>query len=106
MVDSLITNPKVLILGIAYKPGVGDYRETPAYELRKHLIAQGAEVAWFDPLVPIWEDLRPVDLDWDCDIAIIATKQPGMNFDQLIARGVTILDCTNSIGKQVGVTLL
>jgi len=56
--------------------------------------------------VPIWEDLRPVDLDWDCDIAIIATKQPGMNFDQLIARGVTILDCTNSIGKQVGVTLL
>ena len=106
MVDSLKTNPKILILGIAYKPGVGDYRETPAFELRKHLIAQGAEVAWFDPLVPRWEDLRPVALDWDCDLAIIATNQPGMNFDELISRGVPILDCTNSIRNQVGVTLL
>ena len=106
MVDSLKTNPKILILGIAYKPGVGDYRETPAFELRKHLIAQGAEVAWFDPLVPRWEDLRPVDLDWDCDLAIIATNQPGMNFDELISKGVPILDCTNSIRNKVGVTLL
>jgi UDP-N-acetyl-D-glucosamine dehydrogenase len=44
MVDAKIRNPKVLILGVAYKPGVGDVRETPASELRDHLILQGAEV--------------------------------------------------------------
>ena len=44
MIDSGVVNPRVLILGVAYKPGVGDVRETPASELRDHLILQGAEV--------------------------------------------------------------
>jgi UDP-N-acetyl-D-glucosamine dehydrogenase len=97
MIDPNIKNPKVLILGVAYKSGVGDVRETPASELRENLIAQGAEVGWHDPLVRIWEGSNPADLDWECDVAILATKQPGMNLDQLIRRGVKILDCTNSI---------
>jgi len=97
MIDPNIKNPKVLILGVAYKSGVGDVRETPASELRENLIAQGAEVGWHDPLVQIWEGSNPADLDWECDVAILATKQPGMNLDQLIRRGVKILDCTNSI---------
>ncbi len=106
MVDSNIKNPKVLILGVAYKPGVGDVRETPVSELRAYLKAQGADVAWHDPLVPVWEGSIPVDLDWDCDVAILATKQPGMSLTQLIARGIQILDCTNSISGQVGVSSL
>ena len=106
MVDTSITNPKVLILGVAYKPGVGDVRETPVSELRDYLKAQGADVAWHDPLVPNWEDSKPVDLDWVCDVAILATKQPGMNLDQLITSGIQILDCTNSITGQAGVSSL
>ena len=106
MVDSSIKNPKVLILGVAYKPGVGDVRETPVSELRDHLKAQGADVAWHDPLVPVWEGSNPVDLDWSCDVAILATKQPGMNLNQLITRGIQILDCTNSITGQAGVSSL
>ena len=103
MVDASIKHPKVLILGVAYKPGVGDVRETPVSELRDHLKAQGAEVAWHDPLVPVWEGSNPVDLKWICDVAILATKQPGMNLDKLVARGIQILDCTNSITGQAGV---
>ena len=106
MVDANIKNPKVLILGVAYKPGVGDVRETPVSELRDHLKAQGADVAWHDPLVPVWEGSKPVDLDWECDIAILATKQPGMNLGKLIARRIQILDCTNSITGQTGVSSL
>jgi UDP-N-acetyl-D-glucosamine dehydrogenase len=106
MVDASIKTPKVLILGVAYKPGVGDVRETPVSELRDHLKARGAEVAWYDPLVPVWEDSKPVDFEWACDIAILATKQPGMKLDRLIARGVKILDCTNSISSQTGVVSL
>ena len=85
---------------------MGDVRETPVSELRSHLRAYGADVAWHDPLVPVWEGSSPVDLDWDCDVAILATKQPGMNVERLIARGVQILDCTNSTKGQVGVTSL
>ena len=106
MIDANIRNPKVLILGVAYKPGVGDVRETPVSELRDQLTSQGAEVAWHDPLVSVWEGSKPVDLGWECDVAILATKQPGMDVAQLIARGVQILDCTNSAKDLAGVTSL
>jgi len=106
LVNPEIKNPKVLILGVAYKPGVGDVRETPVSELRDHLKAQGAVVAWHDPLVPKWEGSQPVDLSWDCNVAILATKQPGMDVEQLIKRGNQILDCTNSLKGHAGVTSL
>ena len=106
MVDVSIKNPKVLILGVAYKPGVSDVRETPVSELRAHLKAQGAEVAWHDPLVPVWEGTNSVGLEWECDVAIIATDQPGMNLAELISRGIQILDCANSLNGQKGVSSL
>lgn len=106
MVDASIQNPKVLILGVAYKPGVGDVRETPVSELRAHLQAQGAEVAWHDPLVPAWEGTKSVGLDWECDVAIIATNQPGMKVAELISKGIQILDCTNSLTGEAGVSSL
>ena len=106
LVDSLVTEPRVLILGVAYKPGVGDVRETPVSELRDYLKARGAEVAWHDPLVTNWEGSNPVGTEWNCDVAILATKQAGMNLDQLTARGVPILDCTNSLQGLLGVTSL
>lgn len=106
IVGPSIRNPKILILGVAYKPGVGDVRETPVSELRDYLKVQGADVAWHDPLVPVWEGSNPVDLDWECDVAILATKQPGMNLDRLLERGVFILDCTNSLTGQAGVSSL
>ena len=106
LVDSLITKPKVLILGVAYKPGVGDVRETPVSELRGHLLSEGAEVAWHDPLVLTWEGTKPVDLNWECDVAILATNQPGMELEKLVSKGVQILDCTNTMIKSAGVASL
>jgi UDP-N-acetyl-D-glucosamine dehydrogenase len=106
MVDASVKIPKVLILGVAYKPGVGDVRETPVSELRDYLKVQGADVAWHDPLVPVWEGTNQVGLEWDCDLAILATNQPGMNLTQLVARGIQILDCTNSISGHAGVSSL
>ena len=106
MVDSAVKSPKVLILGVAYKPGLADIRETPISELRDYLISKGAIVEWHDPLVPVWKGSKPVDLTWDCDVAILATKQPGMNLNQLISRDVLILDCTNSLQDLSGVSSL
>jgi len=98
--------PKVLIMGVAYKPGVGDVRETPASALKAALVARGAEVAWVDPLVPHWEGTKPVDESWDCDVAIVATNQPGLNVKLLLTKGIPVLDCTNNYGEQAGVELL
>jgi UDP-N-acetyl-D-glucosamine dehydrogenase len=106
LVDTSVTKPRVLILGVAYKPGVGDVRETPASGLRDYLKAQGAEVGWYDPLVANWEGSEPVDTNWNCDVAILATTQAGMNLNQLILREVPILDCTNSLQGLLGVSSL
>jgi len=106
LIEKKTDSPRVLILGVAYKPGVADVRETPATELRNYLISKGANVAWHDPLVSQWEGSKSADLGWDCDVAILATKQPGMDLRALTDRAVKILDCTNSLGKLEGVTTL
>ena len=106
MVNQVTTNPKVLILGVAYKAGIGDIRETPMLSLRNQLISLGAEVAWHDPLVTNWEGSDPVGIDWNCDIAILGTRQPGMQIEKLTSRGIPVLDCTNSIKNLAGVTTL
>lgn len=106
LVKSSISKPRVLILGVAYKPGVADVRESPASALRDELISQGAEVAWHDPLVLTWDGTKPVDLGWECDVAILATKQLGVDTERLISNGTQILDCTNSIKTLVGVVHL
>ena len=106
LINPSIKNPKVLILGVAYKPGVGDVRETPVADLSDCLKNQGAVVAWHDPLVLTWNGSEPVDLGWNCDVAILATNQPGMDFESIVARGTQILDCTNSLKNLAGVTSL
>jgi UDP-N-acetyl-D-glucosamine dehydrogenase len=106
LVDKSVLNPKVLILGVAYKPGVSDVRETPVSALRAYLIEKGAEVAWHDPLVTSWEGSEPVGLDWVCDVAILSTKQQGIDFEMLTKQHIQILDCTNSLKNKPGVTFL
>ncbi len=97
---------RVLIMGVAYKPGVSDVRETPATALRDDLIAQGCEVAWLDPLVSEWDGLTPVGVDWECDAAVVATAQPGMPVAVIAARGVPVLDCTGAFAHLENVTRL
>ena len=98
-----ISHPKVLILGVAYKPGVADVRETPANELKKALEELGAQVFWHDPLVAKWEGTTSVDLNMNYDVAILATNQPSMQLNLLNNDLKPLLDCTNSkvIGKKV-----
>jgi len=98
-----ISNPRVLILGVAYKPGVRDVRETPALDLKKALEESGAEVVWHDPLVNRWENTTSVGLDVDYDVAILATNHPGMELSLLENDLKPLLDCTNSkiSGKKV-----
>ena len=47
-----INGAKVLLLGIAYKNDIDDYRESPAIRVLKELKKVGAEVEYYDPYVP------------------------------------------------------
>lgn len=104
---SLVRNstnaPRVLILGVAYKPGVADVRESPVSDLCRHLQEKGAIVAWHDPLVHEWQGTRSQSIEWPSDVVILATKQPGLEIEALREKGVPILDCTNSFHNLKGV---
>jgi UDP-N-acetyl-D-glucosamine dehydrogenase len=106
IVGTLTKSPRVLILGVAYKPGVADVRETPASELKKILAMMGAEVYWNDPLVTVWEETLSNPIDEDYDIAILVTAQPGIEIAQLLENNVHILDCTNTLQVSEKVTPL
>jgi UDP-N-acetyl-D-glucosamine dehydrogenase len=50
-VGKAVKGAKILILGVAYKPDVGDIRESPALKIIAHLVRRGAEVSFHDPFV-------------------------------------------------------
>lgn len=50
-VGKAVRHSRVLILGVSYKPGVADVRESPAFPIAERLAELGAEVSWHDPLV-------------------------------------------------------
>jgi len=88
--------PRILILGVSYKPGVADTRETPVSDLYNQLKASGANVRWHDPLVQTWEGTTSAPLDWECDLIIIATRQEKIDFSEVLKSKSAVLDCTNS----------
>src|SRR3989449_8110221 len=48
-----VSDSRVLIVGLAYKPNVDDERESPSYRLMEMLNQRGAKVSYYDPYVPV-----------------------------------------------------
>jgi UDP-N-acetyl-D-glucosamine dehydrogenase len=94
---------RILLLGVAYKAGVSDVRETPVSHLREYLTHLGHEVEWIDPLVTSWENTNPTNNLKDFDVAVVAVNQPGLPLADLQGIGTPILDCTNSFSGQNGI---
>jgi UDP-N-acetyl-D-glucosamine dehydrogenase len=87
---------KILILGISYKAGIADVRETPAEHLFNHLKESGFEVEWMDSLVESWNGTKPATDVSNFDLAIVAVNQTSHPILSLIKHGIPVLDCTNS----------
>ncbi|HZL42331.1 MAG TPA: nucleotide sugar dehydrogenase [Verrucomicrobiae bacterium] len=105
-----INGSRVLVLGLAYKPNVDDDRESPSYILMDILQKRGAEVAYYDPYVPVigpkrdhpqWTGTRSVD--WKAktisafDAVIIATNHRDINYKELAAWCGCIVDTRNAM---------
>lgn len=94
-----VSGARVLVLGVTYKSGVADVRESPALEILAALRRAGAEVAYSDALMPHVSsgglDLdsvpRPADEPWD--LVIAHTVQPDDELSWL-ERQTSVLDAT------------
>ena len=79
-----VRGSKILLLGVSYKPGVGDLRGSPALSIVELLRERGADVRYHDPYVaelPAF-GLRSTELDealQDADVAAIVTAHPGVD---------------------------
>ena len=81
---------KILIVGVAYKPGVSDVRETPAAGLINELRSQGADVSWHDEFVKEWNGEKSSPLTPEFELVILANPHSNT---KLSALGTTrILD--------------
>jgi UDP-N-acetyl-D-glucosamine dehydrogenase len=98
------------VLGIAYKPNVDDDRESPSYVLMNLLAQHGAEVAYYDPYVPVirptrehphWAGLKSVK--WSpaelkkYDAVLIATNHANVNYPALAKHAGLIVDSRNAM---------
>jgi UDP-N-acetyl-D-glucosamine dehydrogenase len=92
-----VKGARVLVVGVAYKPGVGDVRESPALKIISLLVEQGAEVLYHDPHVPALPEFSlsstPIDDALQrADLALIVTAHPSVDHDLIARRARLVLD--------------
>jgi UDP-N-acetyl-D-glucosamine dehydrogenase len=105
-----VNGSRVLVLGLSYKPNVDDDRESPSYVLLDLLQKRGADVAYYDPYVPVirrtrehahWAGTRSVNWDRETlasfDAVIVATHHQSVNCEQLAAWSSCIVDTRNAL---------
>jgi len=84
-----LAGASVLLVGVAYKPGVQDVREAPALSIWSGLAARGARVSYFDPFVASLrmdggERHSERDLDPAAyDLVIVCTRHPEVDYAAL-----------------------
>lgn len=103
-----VNGSRILVLGLAYKPDVDDDRESPSYVLLDLLKARGADVAYYDPHVPVirpsrehshWAGMRSVPWTRESigsfDLVLIATHHKAVNYRELADWAPCIVDTRN-----------
>ena len=92
-----VKGSRVLLLGVAYKAGVGDLREAPALKIIRLLRDLGADVAYHDPHVAELPELglRSVELDERARrrrLACIVTAHPEVDHARVVREAQLVLD--------------
>jgi UDP-N-acetyl-D-glucosamine dehydrogenase len=92
-----VKGSKILILGVSYKGGVGDTRESPALKIASLLRDLGGDVSYHDPHVPELPQLGLSSVDLDealasADVAAIVTAHPSLDYEAVAAAAPILVD--------------
>ena len=108
---------KVLVLGVAYKADIDDYRESPAITILDQIGQKGAEVDFYDPHVARFieeghEHVGIADLSQleSYDAVLIVTNHKAFDFADIVRRSKLVVDTRNAtrnleVGRERIVTL-
>jgi UDP-N-acetyl-D-glucosamine dehydrogenase len=92
-----VRGSRIAILGVSYKAGVGDLRESPALKIMRLLRERGAELVYSDEYVPELPDFglssEPLEHALDsCDAAVIVTAHPGLDARRVVETAPLVVD--------------
>lgn len=99
-----LNGSKVLILGVAYKQDIDDYRESPAIRVIEEFRKTGAKVDYYDPFVGKYRDkgrwyesLKEINTEIlvQYDLVCITTAHTTVDYDMVVNAGVPVFDCKN-----------
>jgi UDP-N-acetyl-D-glucosamine dehydrogenase len=88
-----VRGSRVAIVGVSYKPGVGDLRESPALRIIRLLREQGAEVIYHDEYVPELPELG-LSSEWpqEADCTVIVTAHPDLDVERVLRESQLVVD--------------
>jgi UDP-N-acetyl-D-glucosamine dehydrogenase len=103
-----VRQARILVIGVTYKPDVGDIRESAAVEVLAKLARKGAQISYHDPFVAhVTEhglDLHSVPLDAsvvaDVDCVALLTPHSRIDLDLLTTHASLVFDARNAIGRR------
>jgi len=92
-------------MGLAYKPGIGDSRESPSYELIKIIKERGAAIDFHDELAPVTVarrhnfEMKSVALTAESiaayDAVLISTAHADVDWKQIADHAQLVVDTRN-----------
>ncbi len=98
---------RVLVLGVAFKRDIEDYRDSPALKVMELLHRRGVEIAYHDPYVPVLpfngEELQSEQLtartlrSYDC--VIVATDHSAFDYDWIVRHAKRVFDTRNATSR-------
>ena len=95
-----VNGSRILMLGLAYKPGTSDWRESPAMNIAEQLLALGADLRAHDSHVPADARLGPPIPRVDCtteeiaaaDLVILCVDHAELPYDDIAEHARLVLD--------------
>lgn len=101
-----LNGAKVLVLGVAYKADIDDYRESPALNVMDLFIREGADTTFYDPFVPEYrhkgkthtgaKELTDAMLK-EADIVVICTAHSTFDCDRIQKLSQEVFDTRNAM---------
>jgi UDP-N-acetyl-D-glucosamine dehydrogenase len=104
-----VNGSSILVMGVAYKPGVNDVRESPALEVIGLLRRMGAVVSYHDPFVPtilptaqtgateLHSEPYSLDAVAEADCVVVLTDHRGIDYAELASRAKLVVDTRNAV---------
>ena len=96
----------MLVLGVAYKQDIDDYRESPAIRVIDVLKETGAQVDFYDPWVPEYKEHGTIhqgikeinpEIIKGYDLVMVTTAHTNVDYEMVQENAIAIFDTKNAL---------